>query len=251
VKIFHSDLTLLNLSKFGIQIPMKDERVLKIVDFLKAQNISLHESFIQDIKLTSRDLERVHDSHYIKRIFGHKTDRSEAIMETFELRNSQGEFHRFNPADAIYPLEDLIEKFLNQTKGSIAAVAEALDSGESFFLGGGFHHAMSFGGRGFCLVNDIVIAARWAQANDLAKNIWIIDVDAHKGDGTAELTYEDPSIHTLSIHIKRAGHWTAVSLTPRANYIPGFLVAQSILELMKVMGQATDHPCKEVYSTCP
>ena len=57
-------------------------------------------------------------------------------------------------------------------------------------------------GRGFCLVNDIIIAARHMQKEHNLKNIWVIDVDAHKGDGTAAIAKDDPSIITLSAHMK-------------------------------------------------
>jgi acetoin utilization deacetylase AcuC-like enzyme len=56
-------------------------------------------------------------------------------------------------------------------------------------------------GSGFCLINDIVIAARKLQADGSARQIWVIDVDAHKGDGTAALTHGDETITTLSIHM--------------------------------------------------
>jgi len=46
-----------------------------------------------------------------------------------------------------------------------------------------------------------VIAARKLQAENLVRRIWIIDVDAHKGDGTAALTAGDSTIRTLSIHM--------------------------------------------------
>ena len=52
------------------------------------------------------------------------------------------------------------------------------------------------------MVNDIVIAARWVQQHLGAGLIWIIDLDAHKGDGTAELTHSDATLKTLSIHMK-------------------------------------------------
>ena len=53
------------------------------------------------------------------------------------------------------------------------------------------------------LLNDIVIAIRKLQAENRIKTAWVIDIDAHKGDGTAALTADDPSIVTLSIHMGR------------------------------------------------
>ena len=79
----------------------------------------------------------------------------------------------------------------------------ALKKNFSFFFGGGMHHAKKNYGEGFCIINDIVIAIKKLQANNKIKTAWIIDVDAHKGDGTAELTEHDDTIITLSIHMAK------------------------------------------------
>jgi len=63
------------------------------------------------------------------------------------------------------------------------------------------HHAQKDYGNGFCLLNDIVIAIRKLQTEKVIKQAWVIDVDAHKGDGTAALTAGDDSVTTLSIHM--------------------------------------------------
>jgi acetoin utilization deacetylase AcuC-like enzyme len=65
------------------------------------------------------------------------------------------------------------------------------------------HHAQRDYGSGFCLLNDIVIAIRKLQAENAIKRAWVVDVDAHKGDGTAALTERDDSVKTLSIHMAK------------------------------------------------
>lgn len=75
----------------------------------------------------------------------------------------------------------------------------------SYYLGGGMHHSMSFAGRGFCLVNDMVITLRKMQAEGLIKTAWIVDVDVHKGDGAPEILQNDSTIQTFSIPGKKAG----------------------------------------------
>jgi acetoin utilization deacetylase AcuC-like enzyme len=79
----------------------------------------------------------------------------------------------------------------------------ALKNGFCFYFGGGMHHAQKDYGNGFCLLNDIAIAIRKLQAEKVIKQAWIIDVDAHKGDGTAALTEGDDSVTTLSIHMAK------------------------------------------------
>ncbi|MCG8403223.1 MAG: histone deacetylase, partial [Firmicutes bacterium] len=75
------------------------------------------------------------------------------------------------------------------------------DDGFCFYFGGGMHHGQYDFGEGFCPVNDLVIAVRSLQARGRIETAWIIDVDAHKGDGTAALTRNDETIRTLSIHM--------------------------------------------------
>lgn len=65
------------------------------------------------------------------------------------------------------------------------------------------HHGQYDFGEGFCLVNDLVVAVREMQARGRIRTAWIVDVDAHKGDGTAALTADDDTIRTLSIHMAR------------------------------------------------
>lgn len=196
---FHPD-SLLSLPDYGIQIPLTNGRIHKICELLKNKNQEVQTEY--PVTLSREDLERVHSKPFMEKLFGSEEEKEKVVMETFELIMPDGSFHRYDPHSAKKPLSDLIEKVLFQTRGTMSAVKAALKTGEAFHLGGGYHHSMSFGGRGFCMLNDIVIAARWSQKNLGTKLIWIIDVDAHKGDGTAELTQNDPSIRTLSIHMK-------------------------------------------------
>jgi acetoin utilization deacetylase AcuC-like enzyme len=200
MKFFFNPDSLLSLPDYGIQIPLTDGRIHKICDLLERCHIPIEHNF--DVTLSREDLERVHTKAFVDQLYGPESEKQKVVTQTFELINPDGTFNRYEPKSAKRPLGDLIEKVLHQTCGTMSAVKEALNSGEAFHLGGGYHHSMSFGGRGFCMLNDIVIAARWSQKNLGTKLIWIIDVDAHKGDGTAELTHNDPSIRTLSIHMK-------------------------------------------------
>jgi acetoin utilization deacetylase AcuC-like enzyme len=68
-------------------------------------------------------------------------------------------------------------------------------------MGGGAHHGHYSFGHGFCIINDLVVAIRRLQSEEKIRSAWVIDIDAHKGDGTAALTAHDRSITTLSIHM--------------------------------------------------
>jgi acetoin utilization deacetylase AcuC-like enzyme len=64
------------------------------------------------------------------------------------------------------------------------------------------HHATAHRAMGFCLFNNVAIAARRLQALGAARRILIVDWDAHHGNGTQELFYDDPSVFVLSVHLE-------------------------------------------------
>ena len=84
--------------------------------------------------------------------------------------------------------------------GTIAACRAALTDGIAMNLAGGTHHAFRDMGQGFCIFNDIVIAARTVQAEGRVQRIVVLDCDVHQGNGTAAIARDDPSIFTFSIH---------------------------------------------------
>jgi len=62
------------------------------------------------------------------------------------------------------------------------------------------HHADSGTGMGFCLLNNIAVAARYLQARHGVSRIFIVDWDVHHGNGTQHIFLEDPSVYFFSIH---------------------------------------------------
>ncbi|MDR2019266.1 MAG: histone deacetylase [Treponema sp.] len=145
------------------------------------------------------DLERVHQGEFIAGLYGSGPEEDglvKALLNAYELIDAEGRPRRYEPGRAAKPLSALFKIILAQAEGTYLAcrlalagqpVADRAGPGFCYYLGGGMHHARYDSGAGFCLINDIVIAARRLQAEGRARLIWIIDVDAHKGDGTAEL----------------------------------------------------------------
>ncbi len=76
----------------------------------------------------------------------------------------------------------------------------ALDIGIATSTAGGSHHARRSQGAGFCVINDVAIAAKNLIASGDAKHIMIFDCDVHQGDGTADIFKSDASVTTISIH---------------------------------------------------
>lgn len=196
--IYNKD-TQLNLIEYGISIPLLGRRGKLVFEYV-IKNFPANKVFQGELKQCSKELLALaHSNEYINHIFSNPT---QALLKTFELVNQDETYNRYNPESTTSSLEDLTSKILKQVSGTILTCETALKKHFSFHLGGGLHHAMTSEGRGFCLVNDLVIAARYMQRTYHLKNILIIDVDAHKGDGTAQITHSDPSITTFSIHMK-------------------------------------------------
>jgi acetoin utilization deacetylase AcuC-like enzyme len=77
---------------------------------------------------------------------------------------------------------------------------KSLQSGISFNIAGGTHHAYSTHGEAFCMLNDQAIAARYLLDRLLAQKILIIDLDVHQGNGTAEIFKKEDRVFTFSMH---------------------------------------------------
>lgn len=196
--------SLKTISDYGIGVPLLSERARRVKDTLAdhpllGQQIDAWYYSGEMPEIEKEDLLQVHSESYIQELL---SDNPHAIISrTYELDDEQGDAGRYNPEQAKRPLRELVDKALANVAGTHQSSLLALQKGFSFFLGGGMHHAMTDQGRGFCLVNDIVISARKLKRANLAQKIWIIDVDAHRGDGTAELCLGDKHILTLSVHM--------------------------------------------------
>lgn len=84
--------------------------------------------------------------------------------------------------------------------GTILTAELALQTGLACNTAGGTHHAFPSFGSGFCIFNDLAIAARIVQQQGQVKQVLIVDLDVHQGDGTAVIFQEDDSVFTFSMH---------------------------------------------------
>ena len=100
-----------------------------------------------------------------------------------------------------FPWSDqLIERTLYSSGGTCLAAEMAIESGLAIHLSGGYHHAHHDFGRGFCLLNDLVLAAKHALTFEYIDKVHIVDRDVHHGEGTATLCQDNDDIITLSFH---------------------------------------------------
>jgi acetoin utilization deacetylase AcuC-like enzyme len=86
--------------------------------------------------------------------------------------------------------------------GTILTARLALEHGLACNTAGGSHHAFADHGSGFCVFNDVAVAARVLLAEARIERVLVIDLDVHQGDGTAAICAGDPRIHTFSMHCR-------------------------------------------------
>ncbi len=94
----------------------------------------------------------------------------------------------------------LIERETRIAQGSIEAASYALKDGVAFNIAGGTHHAGIDFGEGFCILNDIAIAAQYLLDHTRISKILVIDLDVHQGNGTAHIFQEHAQVVTFSMH---------------------------------------------------
>lgn len=94
----------------------------------------------------------------------------------------------------------LVRRSLASVGATLAAVEAALVDGFSGSLAGGTHHAHRDRGAGFCVFNDLAVAASELLASKRARRVLIVDLDVHQGDGTAEIFRDDERVFTFSMH---------------------------------------------------
>lgn len=86
------------------------------------------------------------------------------------------------------------------TQGTIDCCYRAMRSGCALNVAGGTHHAFRDRGEGFCLLNDMAVAANYLLQQQVAKQVLIIDLDVHQGNGTASIFENESRVFTFSMH---------------------------------------------------
>lgn len=103
--------------------------------------------------------------------------------------------------------ERMVERSRRSVGATVAAARAALLGGEAVAanLAGGTHHAYAHKGSGYCVFNDVAVAARlmqaeWHRHHRQLLRVIVIDLDVHQGNGTASIFRDDPTVFTLSMH---------------------------------------------------
>ena len=102
-----------------------------------------------------------------------------------------------------FPLVDsVVQRSLVATGGTVLASKLAINYGISCNTAGGSHHASYNGGAGYCVFNDVAVAAHYLLNRGLANKILIVDLDVHQGNGNSEIFKDNRSVFTFSMHSK-------------------------------------------------
>jgi acetoin utilization deacetylase AcuC-like enzyme len=94
----------------------------------------------------------------------------------------------------------MVERARRSVGATVAAARAALLDGCAANLAGGTHHAFADRGEGYCVFNDVAIAARVLQRDHQVARAAVVDCDVHQGDGTAAIFEHDAAVFTLSLH---------------------------------------------------
>ncbi|MBQ4836221.1 histone deacetylase family protein [Pseudoalteromonas luteoviolacea] len=145
------------------------------------------ESHIKPVpqKASHQQLSRCHSQDYIK-AFCHGT------MTSAEIKRMGFPWSK-----------QLVERTLTSVGASIAASNHALKHGFAANLAGGYHHAFGDRASGFCIFNDLAIAACELLETGLVDSVLILDCDVHQGDGTASILQSHANIVTCSLHCEQ------------------------------------------------
>ena len=98
--------------------------------------------------------------------------------------------------------KQLIIRETSIVNGTLLATHHAMNNGIAMNIAGGTHHAFTNRGEGFCLLNDMAIAANYLLNKGIVSKILVVDLDVHQGNGTAEIFQNESCVFTFSMHGK-------------------------------------------------
>mgnify|MGYP006283557887 FL=1 len=100
-----------------------------------------------------------------------------------------------------FPMSDnLVKRGRHIANGTLECAYYAQQYGVAMNVAGGTHHSFRSHGEGFCVFNDIAIAANYLLREGQVQRILIVDLDVHQGNGTARIFQNDPRVFTFSMH---------------------------------------------------
>ena len=157
----------------------------ELIKILKKKNIAKDQNTFKPTEVSKFTLLNVHNEAYINKINN--------------LSLSQDEIRKLG-----FPLVSSVRRrSYVATGGTVLASKLAVKYKLACNTAGGSHHAFSDQGNGYCVFNDVAVAAKYLKKKYKFEKILILDLDVHQGDGTAKIFENDNSFFTVSIHSKK------------------------------------------------
>ena len=129
-------------------------------------------------------LNRAHSANYINNIKNKTLDKKSVKKIGFPL------------------VDSVVQRSLVATGGTVLAAKLAINFGIACNTAGGSHHANYDSGAGYCVFNDVAVAAYYLLDRGLANRILIVDLDVHQGNGNSEIFKNNKQVFTFSMHSK-------------------------------------------------
>jgi acetoin utilization deacetylase AcuC-like enzyme len=159
------------MAKFGL-----------LAEYLRTRKLLTPDNTYRPGRCRDRWLNQTHCPDYLERFISNTLSRDE--RRQMNLPWSAG----------------LVKRTLLAPSGTVLTAQLALHQGLACHLAGGTHHAHYDHASGFCILNDLAIAAHVLLKQSGVRRVLIFDCDVHQGDGTAALLKDDPGAFTCSIH---------------------------------------------------
>jgi acetoin utilization deacetylase AcuC-like enzyme len=173
------DLSVVNHEDYFAKIG--DDHKFPINKFGELANYLLKKKIVnkfhKPLPCSEETLKRAHSEEYIKNVKNKTLDENTIKKIGFPL------------------VDSVIQRSLVATGGTVLASKLAINNGVACNTAGGSHHANFEGGAGYCVFNDVAVAAQYLLDRGLAGRILIVDLDVHQGNGNAD-------IFTFSMHSK-------------------------------------------------
>ena len=157
----------------------------ELIKILKKKNIAKDQNTFEPTEVSKSTLLNVHNEAYINKINNLTLSKDEIRKLGFPLVSS------------------VRRRSFVATGGTVLASKLAVKNKIACNTAGGSHHAFPDQGNGYCVFNDVAVAAKYLKKKYKFEKILILDLDVHQGDGTAKIFENDNSFFTVSVHSKK------------------------------------------------
>ena len=147
-------------------------------------NQKVVDKFYKPLPCSIETLKQAHSEEYIYKIKNKTLDKNEIRKIGFPL------------------VDSVVRRSFIATGGTVLATKLALNYGLACNTAGGSHHATHNEGAGYCVFNDVAVAAKYLTTRGLANRVLIVDLDVHQGNGNSEIFSQDNQVFTFSMHSK-------------------------------------------------